>query len=299
MKFFRIVLLAALSAAMLPLAGCQHSNAAALSQPWYVAPETAGESPTKVGVVKRLDLLTAYYRSTIHAAYIDDLTAKRDAAVQAGDAKLAAECEKLGASNQDIAHQHTSPEPQARLREVNQMVFEHVLLDLAYKLDVEEAPCCNVLDSSLVQWTQESGSVTHDALSLPLVTFGGAGGAISTGNYCDYVKRTDAGTVGAWGSSIGQSGLLYSQWLAQVLQAMGVERSEFQDIASNGAAGAKRATPKAQHQARKEEKRHPAGGGRRCSRQGVQKVSENLYQQACSNDGAVGHAPARKLPQTK
>lgn len=145
--------------------------------------------------------------------------------------------EYAGDWHQDIAHQHTSPEPQARLREVNQQAFEHAVLDLAYKLDVEESPDCNVLDSSLVQWTQESGSKTHDARSIPLVTFGGAGGSLPTGNFCDFVKHTPEGEIMAWGNGIGNSGLLYTQWLAQVMQVMGVERAEFQGIAHNGAAG--------------------------------------------------------------
>jgi len=145
--------------------------------------------------------------------------------------------EYAGDWHQDIAHQHTLPEPQARLREVNQQAFEHAVLDLAYKLNVEEAPDSNVLDSCIVQWTQESGNTTHDARSIPLITFGGASGNLNTGNYCDYVKRTDEGVVFAWGNGIGQSGLLYSQWLAQAMQAVGVPRDEFQGIAHNGAAG--------------------------------------------------------------
>lgn len=145
--------------------------------------------------------------------------------------------EYAGDWHQDIAHQHTLAEPQARLREVNQQAFEHAVLDLAYKLDVEEAPGSNLLDSCLVQWTQESGSITHDARSIPLVTFGGAGGALRTGNYCDYVKEGPEGVVIAWGNGIGNSGLLYSQWLAQAMQSMGVASSEFQGIAHNGATG--------------------------------------------------------------
>ena len=139
--------------------------------------------------------------------------------------------------HQDVPHQHTSPEPQALLREVNQQVFEHVMLDLANKLNVEEAPGKNVLSSSLIQWTQESGSTTHNARSIPLITFGGANGAINTGNYCDYAKRNAGGMVKAWGSDVGHSGLLYSQWLSQVLQAMGVEQREFQTVQYNGSAG--------------------------------------------------------------
>jgi hypothetical protein len=145
--------------------------------------------------------------------------------------------EYAGDWHQEIAHQFSQPGPQAKLREVNQQVFEHVLLDLAYKLDVEEAPGKNVLSSSLLQWTQESGEVTHDARSLPLVTFGSAGGALNTGNYCDYAKRTPEGIAIAYGEPTGYSGLLYSQWLAMALTSMGLQPSEFQSIPGNGAEG--------------------------------------------------------------
>lgn len=140
--------------------------------------------------------------------------------------------------HQDVAHQHFDPEPQALLREVNQLVFERVLVDLAYKLDVEEAPGEKVLDSTLIQWTQESGDITHENRSVPTITFGGARGALKTGLYCDYRKRTDEGYArNEWGGELGHVGLLYSQWLATVMQSMGLDRSEFQSIEHNGVAG--------------------------------------------------------------
>ncbi len=139
--------------------------------------------------------------------------------------------------HQEVAHQHTLPEPQALIRQANQQAFEHAILDLAHKLNVEEGPDQNVLDSCILQWTQESGETTHNARSLPLVTFGTAGGNIKTGSYCDYVKHTPEGQVVAWSSSIGNSGLLYSQWLAQALQSLGIERAEFQDIPNNAPSG--------------------------------------------------------------
>lgn len=143
----------------------------------------------------------------------------------------------VGDWHQDVAHQWSDDGPQALLREANQSVFEHVMLDLASKLDVEEAPGQNVLSSSLIQWTQESGEATHEARSIPTITFGGASGALSTGLYCDYRRTTDAGMATQWGRDRGYTGLLYSQWLAQVLQAMGLQQSEFADIPHNGAAG--------------------------------------------------------------
>lgn len=137
--------------------------------------------------------------------------------------------------HQEVAHQYSSPEAQQLLQEANRKAFEHAILDLANKLDVEEAPGHNVLDSTLIQWTQESGDMTHNARSIPVVTIGGASGAFTTGNYCDYRRRTPEGLVqNGYG---GYSGLLYSQWLAMVLQRMGIERSEFQNIEHNAEQG--------------------------------------------------------------
>src|SRR5690606_35986981 len=128
-------------------------------------------------------------------------------------------------------------EPQARLQDVNEQVFEHVMLDLAHKLDVEDAPGSNVLDQSLIQWTQESGEMTHDARGLPLVTFGRAGGSVQTGNYCNYEKQTPEGELGEGPDGPGYAGLLYSQWLAMALQSVGVSAAEFQNILHNAEAG--------------------------------------------------------------
>ncbi len=137
--------------------------------------------------------------------------------------------------HQEVAHQYTGAEPQRLLQEANRKAFEHAILDLANKLDVEEAPGQNVLDSTLIQWSQESGDKTHNARSIPVVTIGSAGGAFTTGNYCDYRRQVPEGLVeNGYG---GYSGLLYAQWLAMVLQAMGVSIDEFQDIEHNADAG--------------------------------------------------------------
>ncbi len=139
--------------------------------------------------------------------------------------------------HQDVAHQWSADEPQTLLQEANQKAFEHAVLDLAHKMDVDDGSGQSMLDQSLIQWTQESGETTHESRSAPVVTFGGAGGGLRVGNYCDYRKLGPAGIVNRWSSDIGPSGLLHAQWLAMVLQLMGMPRSEFQDIQHNGAAG--------------------------------------------------------------
>jgi len=63
-----------------------------------------------------------------------------------------------------------------------QRIFEHLMVDLASKLDVEEVPGQTFRDNSLLVWTQESGMEPHDTTSIPVVTFGSAGGAFPTGS---------------------------------------------------------------------------------------------------------------------
>lgn len=140
--------------------------------------------------------------------------------------------------HQDVAHQHSLDGPQALLVEANQAAFERVFLALASRLDaLEEAPGRTILDGTLMAWSQESGETTHEARSIPVITFGSAGGALRTGQMCDFRNLTDFGMRMAWGEPQGYSGLLYNQWLATCLQAMGLPRSEWQGVPQNGSTG--------------------------------------------------------------
>jgi hypothetical protein len=137
--------------------------------------------------------------------------------------------------HQGVAHQYTTDEAQVKLLEAQQKAFEYLFLNLAQKLDVEEADGQTVLDNSLLMWSQESGSDTHQPRCIPVITFGGAAGKLKTGNYCDY--RNTAAELTMWGDSMGPTGLLYAQWLATALQSMGLPPSEWQNVANNAAVG--------------------------------------------------------------
>ena len=140
--------------------------------------------------------------------------------------------------HQDVAHQWQLDGPQAQLVEANQAAFERVFLDLASRLDgIEEAPGQTVLDGTLMAWTQESGEATHEARSIPTITFGSAGGFLRTGQFCDYRNRTAVGRREAWGDPQGWAGLLYNQFLGTCLQAVGVPQSEWQSVPHNGNTG--------------------------------------------------------------
>ena len=132
--------------------------------------------------------------------------------------------------HQDVAHQWQLPDKQVFLVSAYQRLFSTLLLDLAEKLDaVDETPGVTYLDNSLLVWSQECCMSTHDSVSLPVVTFGSAGGYLKTGQLVDYRRTTSADSKydpGAGG--VMYLGLLYNQWLATVLQAMRIPPAEFE-----------------------------------------------------------------------
>lgn len=138
--------------------------------------------------------------------------------------------------HQDVAHQATDPAKQAMMVQGLANTFQGAILDLAAKLDaIEDSPGVTVLDNTLVQWTQESGWSTHDAQDIPIVTFGGGGGAFKTGLFVDYrnIGRPTA-HLDIFNIQKQFCGLWLRQWQAATLQAMGVPRSEFERNGKTG-----------------------------------------------------------------
>jgi Protein of unknown function (DUF1552) len=129
----------------------------------------------------------------------------------------------------DVAHMWQNAEPQSYLKDSYQRFFESVLLDIAAKLDVEEAPGMTYLDNTLVVWSQESGMETHGTVSVPIITFGSAAGFFKTGQFVDYRRTTSsASRFDAGADSDQYCGLLYGQWLSTVMHAMGLQPSEWE-----------------------------------------------------------------------
>lgn len=93
-----------------------------------------------------------------------------------------------------------------------------------------------VLDNSLVVWGSEiSQSQAHRCESMPLVTFGGAGGAIKTGYYIDYRQRPF--TYIADRTDFPAMGRSYSQFLITAMRSMGLQPSEYNDYGDGGGFG--------------------------------------------------------------
>lgn len=130
-----------------------------------------------------------------------------------------------------VAHQWMEPDRQSLLVRSYQKFFESVFVRLAKRLDVEEANGSTYLDNTLLVWSQECGMMTHDQTSIPVLTFGSAGRTIQTGQYLDYrrTENPDSSFNTQADNNYKQSlGVLYTQWLANVLQFMGLPRAEFE-----------------------------------------------------------------------
>lgn len=139
--------------------------------------------------------------------------------------------------HQDIAHQAQFPSGQQQdtIMRAHQRFFEGVFLDLVAKLDAIPDQNGSVLDNSLVQWTQESGCMTHDPIELPVITAGGAGGFFSTGHYADYRNLGKTGHTESADSAVSSNtGLIYNQWLGNVLQSMGLSAAEYERDGNGG-----------------------------------------------------------------
>jgi hypothetical protein len=121
--------------------------------------------------------------------------------------------------------------------------YKDCYVDLIKKLDgIDGGDGSSVLDKGLVMWAQESGPVTHSADSLPVITAGSVGGYFNTGHYFDLrnrgaqrLKQSDSSNDAL--NSQRLPGILYNQWLSNILQSMGMSPSQFSRSHSLGWAG--------------------------------------------------------------
>jgi hypothetical protein len=130
----------------------------------------------------------------------------------------------------DVAHFWLDPGKQDLIARSYQRVFADVFLDMAARLDVDDGTGSSYLDGSLLVWSQESGMSTHDPVSIPIVTAGSVGGALRTGQAIDYrrVAHPDSRFQPLTAAAETFAGVLYNQFLANVLQAMGMQRTDYE-----------------------------------------------------------------------
>jgi hypothetical protein len=141
--------------------------------------------------------------------------------------------------HQLVAHEAWQPSgaQQAILVDAKRLFFESVFVYLASELDaVTEGDGVTMLDNTLMFWTQEAGTTTHDQIALPVIAAGSAAGVLETGRYVDYRNRQNMALANDTfpESSLHRPGLPYNRWLASALQAMGVPPSEFEEPGERG-----------------------------------------------------------------
>jgi hypothetical protein len=134
--------------------------------------------------------------------------------------------------HQDIAHKSHLPgmTEQMTIAAAHQYFFANTFLDLARKLDALTDIDGTVLDNTLLVWSQESGNMTHENQSMPLVTFGSGGGGLRTGSFVDY--RDTSREMGERYQGTPEpryTGLIWNQWLANALQVMGIPAAQWEE----------------------------------------------------------------------
>ncbi|MFO0725887.1 MAG: DUF1552 domain-containing protein [Myxococcota bacterium] len=137
--------------------------------------------------------------------------------------------------HQGVAHRAREPDgvQQGVLASAYRSFFQAVLLKFAQKMEaVTTADGKTLLDQSLVVWSQECGIITHHSRDCAVVGFGGAGGALRTGQICDY-RNLDLAFDRQETHLLLHPGLLWHQWLGTALQAMGIPKSEYEQPATN------------------------------------------------------------------
>jgi len=132
--------------------------------------------------------------------------------------------------------------PQDSLVYAKNNFYRDVYVDLVTRLDnVDTGDGTSLLDKGLVMWTQENGMYTHHSYSLPVVTAGSVDGYFNTGHYFDL--RNHAGPTRKGDddnpavTDEHHVGILYNQWLSNILQSMGMAPSQFQRSHPEGWAG--------------------------------------------------------------
>lgn len=110
---------------------------------------------------------------------------------------------------------------------ISKWIAANVFGRFVQQLDVPEADGKTFLDNSLLVWGNELG-YEHYNTDIMTLTAGGAGGAMRTGYYCDYIdwNQNYANPIDNWGVLI--PGLPHNRLLVTALQAMGLKPSDYE-----------------------------------------------------------------------
>ncbi|MCX6123538.1 MAG: DUF1552 domain-containing protein [Proteobacteria bacterium] len=137
----------------------------------------------------------------------------------------------------NVAHALSNP-GQAQIHANNmRYISEEFVAVLAQKLNsIATTDGKTILDKSSIIWTHESGiEETHDTSDLPMIVIGGLDGKLSQNRFVDFRNLDNLSMKKSSRPNI-RPGVLMNQVLANILQAAGLNRSEFEKscLSSNG-----------------------------------------------------------------
>jgi Protein of unknown function (DUF1552) len=124
-----------------------------------------------------------------------------------------------------LAHDWGNENSRRMLAGINRWVANEFFAKLLERLDVAEGES-TLLDNSFVYWGNELG-FNHLAYSVPCLTAGSAGGAITTGRYLDYIDWEGQAYFSQEDGNVIQ-GIPHNQFLVSVLQAMGLSPADYE-----------------------------------------------------------------------
>lgn len=130
-----------------------------------------------------------------------------------------------------LAHDFGNENSRRMLAGINRWVAGEFFAKLLDKLSVSEGES-TLLDNSFVYWGNELG-FNHLAYSVPCLTAGSAGGAITTGRYLDYIDWDSHAYFSQEDGNVIR-GIPHNQFLVAILQAMGLSPEDYE---RNGQAG--------------------------------------------------------------
>lgn len=125
-----------------------------------------------------------------------------------------------------LAHDFPNENSRRMLAGINRWIANELVAKLLEKLDVEESGGSTYLDNSLLYWGNELG-FNHIAYSVPCLTAGGAGGAIRTGQYLDYIDWEGRSYFSQEDGNV-IKGIPHNRFLVSVLQSMGLDPSDYE-----------------------------------------------------------------------
>lgn len=126
-----------------------------------------------------------------------------------------------------LAHDFPNENARRMLEGINRWIADEVVATLLQKLDaVGESEGRTLLDNSLVYWGNELG-FNHIGHSVPCLLAGGAGGAIRTGRYLDYIDWEGRSYFSQEDGNVIQ-GIPHNRFLVSVLSAMGLAPEDYE-----------------------------------------------------------------------